>query len=314
MNIKFGRFMMLLVAVIAVLIVTPAVLFAQDATQKTFATPEAAVKALAAAVSTGDMSEMQTIFGPGSQSLLNSGDPVDDRNAREVFAAAFKETWRLDSSKVNERTLYVGDEDWPFPVPLVKAKDGWRFDTASGTKEVHFRRIGRNELKVIQACSVYVDAQQEYASKGHDGKPAGLYAQKFASEPGKQDGLYWEAKGSEPLSPLGELIAEATEQGYSKGEGKPSPFHGYFFRILMAQGSSASGGAKSYLENGEMRNGFALVAFPAEYGNSGVMTFIVNQQGIVFEKNLGKETAKLAGEMKSFRPDSTWRRVSLAQE
>lgn len=298
-------------AVIAVLMAAPAALSAQDTAQKTFATPEAAVKALAAAASAGDTNELQAIFGPGSEALLSSGDPVDDRNAREVFVAAFQEKSRLASTKASERTLYIGNEDWPFPVPLVKAKNGWRFDTATGVEEVRFRRIGRNELKVIQICMTYVEAQQEYAGEGHDGKPAGLYAQKFASEPGKQDGLYWKTEGNEVPSPLGDLAAEAAEQGYAKEEGKRMPFHGYFFRILTAQGKSARGGAGSFLVNGEMLGGFAMVAWPAEYGNSGVMTFIVSQDGVVHEQDLGEETAQAAAAMSDYDPGANWHKVIL---
>lgn len=297
-------------AVIAMLIAA-ATLSAQDMAQKTFATPEAAVKALSAAASAGDTNELQAIFGPGSQALLSSGDPVDDRNAREVFVAAFQQGWRLASERAGERTLYIGNEDWPFPVPLVKAKNGWRFDTATGVEEVHFRRIGRNELEVIQICSTYVEAQQEYASNGHDGKPAGLYAQKFRSDAGKQDGLYWKTEGDEVPSPLGDLAAEAAEQGYAKEEGKRMPFHGYFFRILTAQGKHAPGGAKDYVANGEMAGGFALIAWPAEYGNSGVMSFIVNQGGVIYEKDLGEATATAATEMKEYNPDSSWHKVQM---
>ncbi len=308
MRIQPGR-TILLAAVVVVLMATPAALSGQDLPQKTFATPEAAVKALSTAASAGDTSELQAIFGPDSQPLFSSGDPVADRNAREVVVVAIQETWRLEGTKAGQRTLYIGNEDWPFPVPLVKAKSGWRFDTAAGVEEVRFRRIGRNELKVIQVCSTIVEAQREYASEGHDGKPAGLYAQKLASDPGKQDGLYWKAAANEPLSPLGDLAAEAAEQGYTREEGKRTPFHGYLFRILTAQGKSAPGGAGSFLVNGEMLGGFAILAWPAEYGKSGIMTFLVSHYGVLYETDLGPDTAKRAGEIQEFDPGKTWQRV-----
>jgi hypothetical protein len=298
--------LMLIAAVMVVLMAAPAALSAQGMAQKTFATPEEAVKTLAKAASAGDTTELQAIFGPDAKALLSSGDPVDDRKHREIFVAAFQEKWRLEGTTPNQRTLAIGKEDWPFPVPLVKARDGWRFDTAAGVEEVHFRRIGRNELKVIQICSTYVRAQQEYASSGRDGKRAGLYAQKLASDPGKQNGLYWKTEPKERPSPLGDLAAQAAAEGYAREEGKRMPFHGYFFRILTAQGKAAPGGAKDYIANGEMSGGFALVAWPAEYRNSGVMTFIVNRDGVVYEKDLGETTPTSAVAMKGYNPDSSW--------
>jgi len=223
-----------------------------------------------------------------------------------VFIAAYHERCVLVDEE-QMKTLHIGSEDWPFPIPLVQEGAGWRFDTAAGIEELRYRRIGRNELATIRACEAYVAAQGEYAQKGHDGRPAGIYAQKFASDPGKQNGLYWQIKPGEEESPLGALAAEAADDGYTRSSEKPMPFHGYYFHILTAQGPSPNEGANSYLVNGEMRNGFALVAFPAEYDSSGIMTFIVDQSRIVYEKDLGEETAKLAGEMKAYSPDSTWK-------
>jgi hypothetical protein len=205
------------------------------------------------------------------------------------------------------RVLIVGNEGWPFPVPLVKAANGWRFDTAAGRQEVLSRRIGRNELAVIQICRTYVEAQRIYAASGHDGQAAGVYATKFRSDPGKQNGLYWPAGRKERRSPLGDLVANAAAEGRSIGEGPaPAPFHGYHFKILTAQGPAASGGAKSYVAEGRMSGGFALVAWPARYGVTGIMTFVVNQDGSLHEKDLGAGTAATAKAMKAYDPGAAW--------
>jgi hypothetical protein len=284
--------------------------------QKAFASPESAVEALAAATRKGDTAEMSAIFGPEGQEILSSGDPVADRMNREVFVVALGEGWKLedagkDSGGKDSRELIAGDEQWPFPIPLVKEREGWRFDTAAGKQEVLARRIGRNELAAIGVCRTYVLAQKQYASQGHDGKPAGSYAQKVKSEPGRHDGLYWATtRPGDKASPLGEFAATATSEGYSTSSTeRVRPFHGYFFRILTQQGKDAPGGARSYVVNGEMKDGFALIAYPAEYGNSGIMTFIVNQDGVVYETDLGKETSKLAGAVTAYNPDETFRRV-----
>ena len=293
-------------ACMLVLSLTP--LAAQAAAPKTFPTPEEAVVALVDAAQANNTDELLAILGPDGKKVLSSGDPVDDKNAREVFLVAYEEAASLEPDGEGKETLYIGHEDWPFPIPLVKAGGGWQFDTEAGVEEVLFRRIGSNEFSTIRACAAYVAAQKEYARKGRDGKPAGRFAQKFVSAPGQHNGLYWKVDEGEELSPLGELVAEATDEGYALPEGKRTPFHGYFFRILTAQGKDAKGGAKSYITNGEMRSGFALVAFPADYGSSGVMTFIVNQDVVIYEKDLGSETAKIAGEMKEYDPDKTWTR------
>jgi hypothetical protein len=297
-------------AVAALLMVPLCALLAAGQTQKVFPTPEEAVQALVEAAKAGNTDELLAIFGPEAREILSSGDPVADQRQREVVVVAFGEGWRLVDHESGAKELIIGHEAWPFPIPLVKEANGWRFDTEAGADEILARRIGRNELTVIQICRTYPEAQQVYASVGHDGKPEGIFAQKIRSEEGKQDGLYWAAKPGEKLSPLGDLAAQAAEEGYTGGQKSgPTPFHGYYFRILTAQAAAAPGGAKSYVVNGDMTGGFALVAWPAEYGNSGVMTFIVNQDGIVYEKDLGEETAALAGQIKDYNPDETWTRV-----
>ncbi|MGH9778566.1 MAG: DUF2950 domain-containing protein [Candidatus Acidiferrales bacterium] len=281
---------------------------AQTQAQKSFATPEEAVKALVAAAKASNREELRAIFGPEVDDLLSSGDPVADKRQREVVLVAFAQGWRVEDGQDGEKEVIVGNEDWPFPIPLVKEGDGWRFDTEAGADEILARRVGVNELTVIQICRTYTDAQQVYASVGHDGKPEGIFAQKVRSEDGKQDGLYWAAKPGEKLSPLGDMFAQAAEEGYVVDQKSGLiPFHGYFFRTLTAQGPDAPGGAKSYIANGDMTGGFALVARPAEYGNSGIMTFIVNQDGIVYQKDLGEDTAAIADQMKEYNPDPSWK-------
>jgi hypothetical protein len=288
--------------------------FAQNAKQKTFPTPEDAVVAAVDAAKAGNDGELLAIFGPEAEKVISSGDPVMDQRNREVFLVAYDERAALKAEGSARRILYIGHEDWPFPIPLVKEGSAWRFDTAAGAQEILFRRIGRNELSTIDVCQTFVEAQKEYASAARDGKPAGLYAQKFASTPGKHDGLYWKSEDPAELSPLGEFAAEASSEGYSRSEGQPTPFHGYFFRMLNSQGKSAKQGARSYIVNGELREGFALIAFPAAYGVSGVMTFIVNRDGVVYQKDLGSETAKLAAEITQFDPGSGWEKVKPTAE
>jgi Protein of unknown function (DUF2950) len=284
-------------------------LLAQEMQQKTFATPEDAVVALVDAAKADNTNELRALFGIEGEKVLVSGDPVMDQRSREVFLVAYAEHAGLMTASATRRILYIGSEDWPFPVPLVKENQTWRFDTAAGAQEIQFRRIGRNELTTIRVCQVYVEAQQEYAASAHDEKSVGVYAQKIASTPGKHDGLYWKSEDSEHLSPLGEFAAEAAAEGYRPSEGQPTPFHGYFFRILTGEGKSAERGARSYIVNGEMRAGFALIAHPAVYGRSGVMSFIVNQNGLVYQKDLGPQTATIAAKISRFNPDSGWKKV-----
>jgi hypothetical protein len=284
---------------------------AQEPRHRTFGTPEEAVRALADAAKTGNADALLAIFGPDGQDLVASSDPATTRKNLEVFTVAFAERWRLEDQGTNRKTLIIGDEEWPFPVPLVKDANAWRFDTASGKEEVIDRRIGRNELAVIGVCRSFVAAQRHYARQGHDGKPAGLYAKTFASDPGKQNGLYWPAARGQARSPLGELVSQAAQEGRTLGPDRtqPSPFHGYYFKILTAQGAAAAGGAKAYVVNGEMSEGFALVAWPAQYDASGVMTFIVNQDGTLCQKDLGPETDRVARAMTAYNPDKSWTKV-----
>jgi hypothetical protein len=275
---------------------------------RTFASPEDAVRALVGAAKSGTLEEVIAIFGPDGQELVDSSDPVTARRNREVFTAAIAERWQLVEQGNDSRVLVIGNEGWPFPVPLARDASGWRFDTAAGKEEVLARRIGRNELAVIRICRTYTAAQQLYAQQGHDGKPAGLYATTLRSDPGRQNGLYWPPARGQKRSPLGDLVAQAAAEGRapSPDRQQPTPFHGYYFKILTAQGTSASGGAKDYLIKGEMSGGFALVAWPAQYDVTGVMTFVVNQDGIVREKDLGAKTDAVAKTMALYNPDGSW--------
>ncbi len=276
---------------------------------RTFATPEDAVKALADAVRKGSIADLQALFGPDSDELIASADPATARQNREVFAAAYRERWHLQQDGPNFTTLVIGNEEWPFPIPVVKDDTGWHFDVAAGKEEVLERRIGRNELAVISICRTYVAAQRLYALKGHDGQPAGLFAQAFRSDPGRENGLYWRvARSGEKRSPLGDLVADAAQEGrVAPGDrAQPAPFHGYYFRILTAQGPAAPGGAKAYIVNGRMSGGFALVAWPAEYDASGVMTFVVNADDVVHQKDLGPDTASAIRNISAYNPDASW--------
>ncbi len=279
--------------------------------QKTFASPDEAVKALLEALKADDLKVLSDIFGPGSKDLISSGDPVVDKVERERFINLYEQNNKLEESSPNKTVLYIGDERWPFPIPIVKKEGMWMFDTNEGREELIARRIGKNELSVIQVCLAYVDAQKEYAIKDRDGGGVLAYAQKFSSEPGKKDGLYWKAKKGDEQSPLGPLVAAAQEIGYTgkKSGDKPVPFHGYYYRILKAQGKDATGGAYDYIVKGKMIGGFALVAYPAHYGSSGIMTFIVNHAAEVYQKDLGENTEKTALTMQLFNPDITWKKV-----
>jgi hypothetical protein len=282
---------------------------AETVKQQTFASPEEAVKALVEALKSGDAKAVEAIFGPGSRDLLSSGDPVADKAARERFLSRYGEKNRLEVTET-KATLNIGNDDWPFAVPLVKKEGLWYFDTKQGKEEILARRIGQNELSAIQFCLAYVDAQREYALKDRDGDGLLEYAQKFGSDKGKRNGLYWKVKEGEEQSPLGPIAAAAQNQGYSKKGEKPQPFYGYYYRILTGQGKNAPGGAYDYMAKGNMIGGFALVAYPAKYGSSGVMTFIVNHDGVVYQKDLGRNAEKTAQAMKLFDPDSTWKKAN----
>ncbi len=272
-------------------------------TQDSYATLEDAAKALHTAARSGDRKQLDAVFGPSAKQLGN-GDAV--LAERERFIQAYEEKHALQTQDGKHATLVVGNNDWPFPVPLVKHPQGWRFDTAAGKEEIINRRIGRNELYVIQTLMAMVDAQQDYVANDHDGDGVREYAQKFISSPGKQDGLYWPVSAGQAASPLGPLAAYAAREGYSQKQHAPTPYWGYYFRILTAQGKSAKGGAYSYMANRDMIGGFAIIAYPAQYGSSGIKSFIVNHDGMVFEKNLGSSTAKQAAAIKVFNPDASW--------
>ncbi len=282
---------------------------AQEPARTRFATPDDAAKALLKGLKMNNVEELKAIFGPDAEKDLTSGDPVSDRHDREVIALAMEQSRRWDPLGADRKELVIGDEQWPFPIPLMKVGDGWEFDTDAGKDEILSRRIGRNELRVIDLCRAYVLMQQEYASKPRDGKIAGLYAQKLRSTPGRQDGLYWSVGPEEKASPLGDLVAQAAAEGYDEDQSSSQPFWGYYYRVLTAQGAAAKGGARSYIVNGEMSGGFGLIAYPAEYGRSGIMTFMVNQDGVVYEADLGEDTLQVASRLNAYNPDSTWSEV-----
>jgi Protein of unknown function (DUF2950) len=275
--------------------------------QQSFKSPEAAVAALADAVKSGTTKSMLRVLGDDAKEIVESGDRVADSELRERFLSAYDAKHSISFDGDKKAVLIVGPDDFPFPIPLARDRSGWEFDADAGRREILYRRIGRNELDAVQTCLAYVDAQNDYADKDR-GAGIGVYAQRFVSNPGKKDGLYWPPDGDE--SPLGELVAEASADGYKLSE-EPQPYHGYYYRILTRQGSNAPGGALNYVVNGKMIGGFALVAYPAEYGNSGVMTFVVNHEGTVYQKDLGERTDGIAGRMKAFDPDQTWKKVEV---
>jgi hypothetical protein len=276
-----------------------------------FASAEEAVQALVAAMRAGDMKALVGILGSEGRTLVSSGDPVADRHGRERFLQEYDAANRLVDTG-SAMSLHIGGDDWPFPIPLVKDRERWRFDVRQGREEVIARRVGRNELNTIQVCLAYVDAQREYYAEDRNGDGILEYAKQVASAPGKRDGLYWPTQPGEPASPLGDLVVRATASGYRLGKtAGPTPFHGYLFRILTGQGPAARDGAYDYVVKGHMIAGFGLVAYPAQYGVSGVMSFIVNHDGIVYQKDLGPGTATAAGAMRRFNPDKTWTETSV---
>jgi Protein of unknown function (DUF2950) len=274
--------------------------------QRRFESPGEAVKALAAATKAGDRAAVDAIFGPDVKELL-SGDPRQDAIEFADFAKAIGQYHHLVHTSLDSCVVDVGAQNWPMPIPLVRRDGAWFFDTDAGKDEVLSRRIGEDELTAIGVCRTYVTAQREYASEERDASGVVKYAQRLKSTPGEKDGLFWEAQPGEEESPLGPLVAEAREEGYGPGTGgKPQPFHGYRFKILAAQGPSAPGGAYSYVINGNMVAGFAMVAYPAHWGESGVMTFLVGQSGKVFQRNLGPDSADIGAAMAEFDPDPDW--------
>ena len=280
--------------------------------QQSFKTPEEAVDALVSAAKSHDRKGVLTVLGPDAADIVSSGDEVADKSDRDRVIEAYDAKHQVVMEGADKAVLVLGKQDWPFPIPLMRKDGTWRFDTAAGREEILFRRIGRNELSSIQAILAYVDAQHEYAEKGIGGN--GVYAQRIVSRPGTKDGLYWPAQpGEEEESPLGDFAASAAAEGYRAGQQR-IPYHGYYYKVLTRQGPSAPGGALDYVVRGKMIGGFALVAYPAQYGNSGVMTFLVNHEGTIYEKNLGPQTAGIATAMTAFDPDSTWQRISEADQ
>lgn len=278
--------------------------------QKTFASSEQAVNEFIIALRRDDENALKTIFGPEADELLASGDPVSDRYRRQQLVEAYENRHTLEPDG-DSLILVVGEKEWPFPIPLVKQGEKWIFDTAEGKEEMLDRRIGRNELNTIQVMEAIVDAQREYARRDYDGDGLTEYAQQFRSDPGTKNGLYWPTDDTEEPSPLGSLVAQAKAQKYLINglPQTPQPYHGYYYKILTAQGPNASGGQYDYIVKGKMIGGFAVIAYPAEYGNSGVMTFIVNHDGKVYQKDLGENTEELAADMELFDPDQTWSAV-----
>jgi hypothetical protein len=282
-----------------------------DGKHTRFDSPQAAVDAFVTALQKNDQAEIGRLLGPGIEGLLSSGDPVQDQADRERFLAAYAQKHSLQADGDATQVLIVGDNDWPFPIPVVQHDGQWHLDGNAGADELVYRRIGRNELGAIAVSRGFVAAQNEYASQGHDGDPAGIYALKLISDEGTQNGLYWPVAEGEPPSPAGPFVARAAAEGYRRGESGPTPYHGYYYRMLYAQGPNAPGGAKDYFKDGVLTEGYALIAWPAEYGVSGVQTFIVNQDGTVYQKDLGEDTATAADAILLFDPDASWTAVPV---
>ena len=290
----------------------------RDMQQPTFATPESAVDALVAAAEKHDVAELQRLLGPGTKDLLESGDAIADRAERDGFLERYHVRHRLVVGGPDDVVLLVGQDNWPLPIPLVREGDQWRFDGATGANELVLRRIGANELRTIDVMRGFVVAQQDYSAKGHDGAAAGVYASRFRSTPGQQDGLFWEVSGDEPPSPAGPFLAAAAEEGYAleganEKTGKRTPYHGYIYRMLVAQGPAANGGARNYLVEGKLTGGFAMLATPESYGVSGITSFIVNQDGVVWQRDLGENTAQVAQSIQRFDPDRSWTPIAPEQ-
>ena len=294
---------------------------AAPAGEETFASPQQAAEALGSAWRVDRVEPLLKIFGPGGRNLVTSGDPVAERTTRERFAASYDQQHRIELQGADEAILIIGKEDWPYPIPIVREGSAWRFDVKAGIEQVLDRRIGANEIHAIEVSRVYVMAQREFAAGRRQGGQPEEYAQQLASSPNKHDGLYWPVRAGEKQSPIGPLVATAEAAGYGlppASAADPRAFEGYYFRILNGQGAHGQGahalnGARSYVVNGHMTGGFALIAFPSRWGDSGVMTFVVNQNGIVFQKDLGPDTARLARQITLYDPDRTWRIVYASQ-
>lgn len=283
---------------------------AQQPGQKTFSSPDEATSALVTAMKNNDEKLTLEILGPDGKHIVYSGDEVEDAQNRANFVGRYQEMHRLVKEPDGSVVLYIGAKNWPTPIPIVKKGNAWFFDTDAGEKEILYRRVGRNEISTIKVCQELVAAQKEYYDTQHN-----EYAKQIFSDEGQHNGLYWKAADGEPQSPIGPLVASAVAEGYVKGRnGPPTPYRGYYYHILTRQGKDAPGGAKSYIVNGKMTGGFAFVAFPAEYRSSGVVTFIVGPDGVVYQKDLGKKTAILGKAMKEYNPDSSWQKAEEQQQ
>jgi len=281
---------------------------AQQPGQKTFASPEEAGQALFAAAQSGNNAALLEIFGSAGSQIISSGDEVQDQTSKDQFVAKFQEMHRFVNEPDRTTTLYIGAENWPVPIPLVEKGAAWYFDTPTAEKDILYRRIGKNEFAAMDVCQALVDAEGDYFSQSRDVGPP-QYTQKFISDEGKQNGLYWKTADGEPESPIGPLVAYAAGEGYDKSQEPPNPYHGYFYRVLSGQGASAPGGKKSYIVDGAMTGGFAILAYPAVYRSSGVMTFVVGQDGVIYQKDLGPNTVELAKAMKEYVRDKTWKQA-----
>jgi hypothetical protein len=304
---SLARQMMLFVAIVSAS--APA-----GARQPVYRSPDDAVAALVAAVQKHDATALGKVLGPGSESLVRSGDPVKDREEGQKFLDAYATHHALVAEGTSRMILRVGPDDWPLPIPIVQQDQGWRFDARAGAQEIVDRRVGRNELAVIRFCLAYVDAQKAYFEMFRQATGTGVYAQRLVSTSGNYDGLYWPSNSGAPDSPLSPLVASAIEEGYPQDvqAGKRVPYQGYYFRVLTAQGAEAPDGRRNYLQQGKMIDGFALIAWPANYGASGIMTFIVDQDGVVFQKDLGPTTATLVTRIDKFNPGLDWTRVDVS--
>ena len=314
MNLNFRNFYFANLpnlAAVAILLIAciPTRSMAQQPAQKTFSSPEDASNALVTAAQNNDESAALDILGPDGKQIISSGDETEDAHARANFVEKYQQMHRLVKEPDGTTILYIGVANWPTPIPLVNKNNSWYFDTEAGKKEILYRRIGENEISTIRVCQELVAAQKEYFSALHE------YAQKIMSDEGLHNGLYWKVEDGEPPSPIGPLVASALAEGYHKDQAAgPTPFHGYYFRLLTHQGKQAQGGARSYMVNSKMTDGFAFVAYPAEYRSSGVMTFIVGNDGVVYQKDLGKKTGVIVKAMKQFDPDSHWEKTEEQQE
>jgi hypothetical protein len=309
-NFHRARVSELAAAAIFLMASIPARSVAQQKGQKTFPSAQEACRALVTAAKSNDDKALLEIFGPAGKGVVSSGDAVEDAENRATFVKRYEQMHRLMTEPDGTATLYIGAENWPTPIPLIHKGSTWYFDTAAGEKEILYRRIGRNEISAIHICRELTAAQKEYYSEQNN-----QYAQQIFSDEGQHNGLYWKAPEGEPQSPIGPLVAAAVAEGYDKGKaGPPTPYRGYLFHVLTAQGKDAPGGAKSYIESGKMTEGFGFVSYPAEYRSSGVMTFIVGPDGVVYQKDLGKQTESVGKTMKEYNPDPTWQKAEDQQE